>query len=181
MSNVLVLLSPGFEEIEAITIIDILRRADISVTICGLEKNSVTGSHEITVNCDLYYKDVNIDDFNFIVLPGGQPGTDNLKKNTTVIEWLQNFNKENKTIGAICAAPIVLKEANIINSVNVTSYPSESDKFDKTCYSEQNVVKDKNIITSRGVGTALDFALELAEIIQGKKIRENLASKILWK
>lgn len=181
MSKVLVLLSPGFEEIEAITIIDILRRSDIKVVVAGLEKEKITGSHKISINCDIYYKNINIDDFDFLVLPGGQPGTNNLKKNPTVIEWIQKFNNENKSIGAICAAPIVLKKANIIKNVKVTSYPAEKYIFDTDFYSDQKVVIDKNIITSRGVGTSLDFALELVKIIKGKSVRDDLATKILCK
>lgn len=181
MSKVLVLLSPGFEEIEAVTIIDILRRGEIEVVVAGLEKESVTGSHRISINCDVFYKDVKINDFDFLVLPGGQPGTNNMKTNPVVLEWLQKFDKENKLIGAICAAPTVLKKANIIENVKVTSYPAEKDNFENNYYSDQNVVRDKNIITSRGVGTAIDFALELVNIIRGEKIRDELASKILWK
>jgi 4-methyl-5(b-hydroxyethyl)-thiazole monophosphate biosynthesis len=181
MSKVLVLLSPGFEEIEAVTIIDILRRGEIKVVIAGLEKEDVTGSHNISIKSDIYYKNVNIDDFDFLVLPGGQPGTNNLKANPTIIEWIQKFNKDKKIIGAICAAPTVLKNANIIKNVKITSYPSEKDNFDNEFYSEKNIVMDKNIITSRGVGTSIEFALELVNIINGKNVRDDLATKILWK
>ncbi len=180
MSKVLVLLSPGFEEIEAVTIIDILRRGEIEVVVTGLEKETVTGSHSISINCDVFYKDVNINYFDFLILPGGQPGTNNMKENPVVLKWSQKFDKEKKLIGAICAAPTVLKKANIIDKVKVTSYPSEKDNFESDYYSEQNVVKDKNIITSRGVGTAIDFALELVNIIKGKNVRDNLATKIIW-
>ena len=180
MSKVLVLLSPGFEEIEAVTIIDILRRADIDVTVAGLEKEMVTGSHNISIKSDVFYKDVNIDDFELLVLPGGQPGTNNMKANPIIIDWLHKFDRENKNVAAICAAPIVLKEANIIEKIAVTSYPTEKGNFNVDYYSEKFVVIDKNIITSRGVGTAIDFALELVNIIKGKNVRDNLATKILW-
>ena len=181
MSKVLVILSPGFEEIEAVTIIDILRHANVDVTIAGLERNIVTGSHEISVKCDVYYEDVKINEFDYLVLPGGQPGSNNLKTNATILKWLQKFNNDKKSIGAICAAPIVLKEANIISNIKVTSYPAEKNNFDADFYKEQNVVKDKNFITSRGVGTAIEFALELVNSIKGKNVRDDLASKILWK
>jgi len=181
MSKVLVLLSPGFEEIEAVTIIDILRRAEIDTTIAGLEKEVVKGSHNISIESDIYYKDININEYDFLVLPGGQPGTDNLKSNPLVIEWLQTFNRENKNIAAICAAPIVLEKAKIIENIKVTSYPTEKDAFDTDYYSEEIVVQNKNIITSRGVGTAIDFTLKLVEIIKGINLKDELASKILWK
>ena len=181
MSKVLVLLSPGFEEIEAVTIIDILRRADIDVMVSGLEKDMVTGSHNISVKCDEYYKDINIKEYKYIVLPGRQPGTNNLKSNPKVIEWLQKFSKDNKIIAAICAAPTVLAKADIIEKIKITSYPAEKDKFNSEYYSEEIVVRDKNIITSRGVGTAIDFSLKLVEIIKGKKVKDELALKILWR
>ena len=180
MSKVLVILAPGFEEIEAVTIIDLLRRVSIEVVIAGLEKESVTGSHSISINCDVYYTDVKIDDYDFLILPGGQPGTNNLKDNSTIIDWLQKFKTENKQIAAICAAPLVLKKASIIENINITSYPAEKSNFPSDYYVEKNVVKDKNVITSRGVGTAIEFALELVNTIKGKKIRDELASKILW-
>lgn len=180
-SKVLVLLAPGFEEIEAVTIIDILRRAEIDVTIAGLEKNMVEGSHQISIKADTYYKSIEIDEYDFIILPGGQPGTNNLKLNQTIIEWLQKFKNEDKMIGAICAAPIVLKEANISQGIRLTSYPAEKNQFDEKFYSENKVVFDQNIITSRGVGTAIDFSLELVKLIMGKNTRDELAEKILWK
>jgi len=181
MSKVLVLLSPGFEEIEAVTIIDILRRADIEVLVAGLEKDLVTGSHNISIKCDQYYRDVKIDEFEFLVLPGGQPGTNNLKSNQKVIEWLQKFSNDNKIIAAICAAPTVLAKANILENIKVTSYPSEKSIFDSDFYSEEKVVQDKNVITSRGVGTAIDFSLKLVEIIKGENTKDDLSLKILWR
>lgn len=180
MSKVLVLLSPGFEEIEAVTIIDILRRAEIDTTIVGLEKEMVKGSHDIFIKCDIYYKEIDITEYDFLVLPGGQPGTNNLKSNSKVIEWLQKFNQENKNIAAICAAPTVLEKAKIVDNIKVTSYPTEKNTFDSDYYSEEKVVKDRNIITSRGVGTSIDFSLKLVEIIKGKEMRDKLSSKILW-
>lgn len=181
MTKTLVLLSPGFEEIEAITIIDILRRADIEVVVAGLEKNLVMGSHQVSVNCDVYYKDIDIDDFEYLVLPGGQPGTNNLMANETILKWIKHFSENNKFLGAICAAPLVLNAAKVLTDKKVTSYPTEKQAFKSSTYLEKNVVIDENIITSRGVGTAIEFSLELVKIIKGKKVRDELASKILWK
>ena len=181
MSKVIILLATGFEEVEAITVIDILRRADIDTTIVGLEKELIKGSHDISIKGDMYYEDININEYDFMILPGGQPGTNNLKSNSKVIKWLQKFNDEKRNIAAICAAPTVLEKANIIENVKITSYPSEKDMFNADLYCEENVVKDNNIITSRGVGTAIDFSLELVNSIKGKKIRDKVASKILWR
>ena len=180
MSGVLVYLAPGFEEIEAVTIIDLLRRADIDVTVAGLEEGAVTGSHGISIQSDVYYENINPDEFDYMVLPGGQPGTNNLKKNLKVIDSLKKFYNENKLIGAICAAPTVLQEAGILNGKRVTSYPSEQNVFYTSIYQSSAVVKDDNIITSRGVGTAIDFALDLIGEIKGENVKQETAARILY-
>ncbi len=180
MCKVLIPLAAGFEEIEAITIIDLLRRAEIKVVVAGLEKISVIGSHQISVNCDIYYKDIEIEKFDYFVLPGGQPGTNNLMSSKTIISWILHFSNANKFLGAICAAPLVLNAAKVIDDKNITSYPTEKFNFKNSIYLDHNVVIDKNIITSRGVGTAIEFSLELVQIIKGKQVRDDLAEKILW-
>jgi 4-methyl-5(b-hydroxyethyl)-thiazole monophosphate biosynthesis len=181
MHNVLVYLAPGFEEIEAVTIIDLLRRAEINVTVAGLEKGSIEGSHGISILADVNYDEINPDDYNYLILPGGQPGTDNLKSNQKVLEAVRKFRNENKLIGAICAAPTVLHAAGILENKKVTSYPSEKEVLTSSRYEDSPVVKDDNIVTSRGVGTAIDFALDLIEEIKGKGVKEEIANKILYK
>jgi 4-methyl-5(b-hydroxyethyl)-thiazole monophosphate biosynthesis len=180
MSQVLVCLAPGFEEIEAITIIDLLRRAEIDVTIAGLEKGAITGSHNISVESDIFIDEIKSDQYDMVVLPGGQPGTNNLKASNKVLAIVKDFREKNKYIGAICAAPTVLAKAEILENTSVTSYPAEKSVFDKTDYKETNVVRDGKMITSRGVGTAIEFALELVEILKGVEVRKNLSEKILW-
>jgi 4-methyl-5(b-hydroxyethyl)-thiazole monophosphate biosynthesis len=181
MKRVLIYLAPGFEEIEAVTIIDLLRRADIDVTIAGLEEGFIRGSHGISILSDVNYETVNSDNFDYLVLPGGQPGSNNLKNNKRVQDSIKKFCKDNKLIGAICAAPIVLHEAGILSNKKVTSYPSEKDVFSSSTYEESPVVKDDNIITSRGVGTAIDFALSLIGEIKGDDKKKEIAEKILWR
>ena len=180
MSKVLIYLAPGFEEIEAVTIIDLLRRAHIEVTVSGLSEKSVTGSHGITILSDITLEQVNPTEYDYLVLPGGQPGTNNLKNNTKVLESVKNFMEDNKLIGAICAAPTVLWEAGILENKRVTSYPSEKAVFTSAVYEETSVVKDGNIITSRSVGTAIDFALDLIGEIKGDDVKQETAEKILW-
>jgi 4-methyl-5(b-hydroxyethyl)-thiazole monophosphate biosynthesis len=179
--KVLIYLAPGFEEIEAVTTIDLLRRADIEVTIAGLEDKSITGAHGITVLPDIYYDKVNPEEYDCLVLPGGQPGTNNLKNDKKVLESIKKFKHENKLIGAICAAPTVLWEAGILENKRVTSYPSAKDVFTSAIYEESSVVNDESIITSRGVGTAIDFALDLICEIKGDAVKQKIANKILWK
>jgi len=180
VNKVLVYLAPGFEEIEAVTIIDLLRRADIEVMVVGLIEKSVTGSHGITILSDITIEQVDPGDYDYLVLPGGQPGTNNLKKNKKVIESIKSFMQDNKLIGAICAAPIVLLEAGILKNKRITSYPSEKTVFTSAVYEESSVVKDDNIITSRGVATAIDFALDLIREIKGDTIRHEIAEQILY-
>jgi 4-methyl-5(b-hydroxyethyl)-thiazole monophosphate biosynthesis len=180
MNRVLLYLAPGFEEIEAVTIIDLLRRAGIEVTVAGLEDGFIKGSHGISVLSDMYYEKIDLDKYDCLVLPGGQPGTNNLKKNRKVIETIKKFKRENKLIGAICAAPLALQEAGILDNKRVTSYPSEKNVFTSAIYDESSVVKDHNIVTSRGVGTAIDFALNLIGEIQGEDSKQKIAGKILW-
>ena len=180
MSNVLTILAPGFEEIEAITVIDLLRRADINVTVCGLNDTKVTGSHNVTIACDTRFDYLDVDDFECLFLPGGQPGSNNLKNDKRVLSLVQNYHKEQKLITAICAAPTVLHASGILKGKKVTSYPSERDIFTESIYLEENVVQDGKIITSRGVGTAIEFALHLIGVLRGDDVKKTQGERILW-
>jgi len=182
MSGILILLAQGFEEIEAITVIDLLRRAGIEVTTASLTGDMmVTGSHNVTIKADVILDKVEVDDFDGIFLPGGQPGSKNLKENSGVLDLLRLFNEQRKWVTAICAAPLVLKEAGIISGKHITSYPATKEAFKPQFYREESVVTDGHIITSRGVGTAIDFSLTLIEIFKGKEERVKQAERILWK
>ena len=181
MPRVLTLLAAGFEEIEAITVIDLLRRADINTTMVSLEKKlEVSGAHGITVRGDLMTSDVDISGYECLFLPGGQPGTNNLKKNKQVLNWVREFDRTNRLIAAICAAPTVLNAAGILSGRRLTSYPAEKNNFTESIYLEQVTVRDKNLLTSRGVGTAIEFSLLLVEVLRDKQKREQLAKRILW-
>lgn len=181
MSSALVVLAPGFEEIEAITIIDLLRRADISVNVSGLNSDLIEGSHSISIKTDSIFSNVKPEEFDILILPGGQPGTNNLMNDPGVIKAVKDRDQNGQRIAAICAAPTVFLKADIVNNRKLTSYPSEAKKFDKAKYSESSVVKDGHMITSRGVGTAIDFALALISEIKGDVIAEDVAKKILHK
>ena len=180
MSRVLTLLAPGFEEIEAITVIDLLRRAEIEVTVAGLEDESVTGAHGIVVKPDQFYHHIDPLDYDILFLPGGQPGTDNLKNDPLILQWIKDFYNSGRLVTAICAAPTALLEAGILEGRRVTSYPGEKDKFVGSIYLEDAVVEDGTIITSRGVGTAIPFALHLITRIKDQQTVNALAEKILY-
>lgn len=163
MSRVLVPLATGFEEIEALSIVDILRRADVVVDTAGLDTNMPVGAHGICVKTDISLSDVSSSSYDMMVLPGGLPGAEYLAKSELVKGLLQEFDKQGKYIGAICAAPWALGEAGVLKS-NYTCYPSFEKTIKHSGYVEsKNVVKDSNIITSRGPATAMEFALSLVK------------------
>lgn len=180
MKKALVILTDGVEEIEAISVIDLLRRAEIDVTTSSISGEKVTGSHNITIQADTQIDDITDLDFDIIILPGG-PGTKNLRESENVIELVKKQNLKGKYVAAICAAPTVLKKAGILSGKSVTSYPSEEKQFADSKYFYKKVVIDGNIITSRAAGTALDFAIKIIEILDGKKKAIEVAEKILYK
>ncbi len=181
MKTVLVLLAPGFEEIETITVVDILRRAGARVTLAATQQGSLEGSRGIRVLPDDLLDNVLQKDFDLVVLPGGQPGTDNLKKDARVAQLLKKRHSLNKNIAAICAAPLVLKHAGILGNCRVTSHPSVQNSMQSNNYKEERVVVDGHIITSQSPGTAMEFSLKLVEILFGKERRDLVNKGVLAK
>lgn len=177
MSNVILFLADGFEEIEALTVVDVLRRADIKCDMCGINGINVKGSHGIEVKCDKVLKDIDADDYNAVVLPGGMPGAKNLKENQNVIKIVKKYYGEGKIVAAICAAPMVLNEAGIITGKEITSYPNI--ELDNCNYVEKVVAEDGNIITSRGPATSIYFALKLVEKLSNLEKIDELKDKMM--
>ncbi|MDN6640847.1 MAG: DJ-1/PfpI family protein [Tetragenococcus sp.] len=165
MSKVAVIFAPGFEEIEGLTIVDVLRRANMDVTMVGFDKE-VTGNHDITVKSDQVLDGV-LTGYDMIVLPGGTQGANNLKNNATVIESLQTAYNGGKQIAAICAAPMVLEEAGLLKDKNYTSFPGIEDDIKSGQHSEMLVVNDGKVTTSRGPATAMPFSYQLVDILGG--------------
>ena len=181
MSKVLVPLASGFEEIEAVTIIDVLRRAEIEVLVASLDENSlVKGANSITVQADLNIKDITIDELDMIVLPGGWDGTYALADNIYIQNILKEMDKRGKNIGAICAAPFALNKAGVLKQ-NYTCYPSVEQQINKDGYQgdKQKVIEDENIMTSRGPATAIYFALAIIKKLKGDKIYNTLKDGLL--
>lgn len=178
MAKVLMPLAHGFEEIEALAVADILRRADIEVVIAGLQSGPIVGAHEIRVIPDTVIDAVSAGAFDMIVLPGGQPGTDNLNADQRIHGLLNEFAATNKLIGAICAAPIILSAAGLLEGKNATCFPSYSDTLNGAIYLDKQVVSDGNLITSKGAGTAINFALEIVARLVGREAADALAQKI---
>lgn len=179
MSKIAVILADGFEEIEALTVVDVMRRAGETCHMVSIKDLSVTGAHNITVQADTVISE-KIKEYDLLVLPGGMPGSANLKNDLNVISLVKHFNDNNKIIGAICAAPIILAEANIIKGRNITSYPGYEDELSESNYIDNKlVIIDDNIITSRGPATAIEFSYQLLEKL-GNKSYVNLSDGMMY-
>ncbi len=181
MSRVLVPLACGFEEIEAVSIIDVLRRAEIEVLVTSLDENSlVKGANGITLKADFEMKDIDSDEIDMIVLPGGWDGTHALADDENVQRILKEMDTKGKNIGAICAAPFALNKAGVLKK-NYTCYPSVEDDIKKDGYQgdKKMVVEDANVMTSRGPATAMCFALEIVRKLKGEDMYEMLKGGLL--
>ena len=178
--KVLMILADGFEEIEVAAPLDILRRAGAYVTLAALTGTEATGAHGICYKADCSLADVYDKDFDLLILPGGGGGTAKLAASEKVLTLIRRYKNENRRIAAICAAPTVLAKAEVINCVNLTSYPGTEDAFDAKYYSTEKVVTDGLFTTSRGPGTAIDFALELVELLYGMAKKEEVREQIVY-
>ena len=178
--KVLVPLANGFEEIEAVTIIDVLRRAEVEVLVASLDENKlVKGANGITIQADLEVKDTNADELEMVVLPGGWDGTYTLADDANVQTLLKDMDVKGKNIGAICAAPFALNKAGVLKQ-NYTCYPSVEEQIREDGYtSDKKVIEDRNIITSRGPATAICFALEIVKKLKGQEMYETLKAGLL--
>ncbi|WP_434683859.1 DJ-1 family glyoxalase III [Pseudanabaena minima] len=178
MIRVLIPLFEGFEEIEAVTVIDVLRRGEIEVVTAGLVTTTVMGAHAITIIADTLLDQVDASQFDAIVLAGGA-GTFQLREDPRIAKMLIAHAAANKLVAAICAAPSVLSTAGLLKDKRATSYPSVKAQMQVAEYLTIPVVVDGNVATSRGPGTAMAFALKLAEILQGAEIANKLATDMI--
>lgn len=166
---VYVFLADGFEEVEALTAVDILRRAELEVRTVGIGGREVSGAHGIRVLCDLEDQEADPKDVRMIVLPGGMPGTLNLEKSKVVQGYLRMAVIDQLYIGAICAAPSILGHIGLLDGANMTCYPGFESQMPDAVYTGAAVERYGNIVTSKGPGTAMEFALKLAELLAGEE------------
>jgi len=179
MAKVCVPLAEGFEEIEAISLIDVMRRGGIEVIVAGVDKDLVTGANGITVKADTDIKEVKADDLDMVVLPGGWGGTHILAENETVQQLLREMKEKEKIVGAICAAPFALKQAGVLND-RYTCYPSVEEQIGTDGYTDkEKVVIDGNVMTSRGPGTSICFGLAIVRKLVGEDMYEQLKGGLL--
>lgn len=181
MTRVLIPLAQGCEELEAVTIIDLLRRAQIEVVSAGLAPGPVTGSRGTVLVPDTTLADALTQEFDMLVLPGGQPGATNLERDARVIALLQRMAAAGKYTAAICAAPQVLAVAGLLDDRRATSYPGAVDagQFPRIHLVTEDVVRDGTVLTSRGPGTAMDFALALIDVLAGRSVRDRVEAGLV--
>ena len=180
MKKVYLFLAYGFEEVEALTAVDLLRRAGAQViTVSVSSSNAVTGAHRIPVIADIKLDESAFDDADAIVLPGGLPGVDNLRDCSKLIDIIKKNNDEGKYICAICAAPMILGGMGLLKGKKATAYPGCESALTGAETSQDRVCVDGNIITSRGVGTAIDFACEIIKVLLGEEKAAEVRSSVL--
>ena len=173
-------LADGFEEIEALCVLDFLRRAGVSVTTVGVSGNVAHGSHNIPVVCDITEDKLDTDsDFEMIILPGGMPGSKNLDESRVVDTALRAANACGAYLAAICAAPMVLGHRGYLKNKHAICFPGFEDQLDGATIADSRVVRDGNIITAAGMGVALEFGLELVSALKGKDAAEQLRRAVL--
>jgi len=181
LASVLVPLAQGCEELEAVTIIDLLVRAGVEVVTAGLEGGPVTASRGVVLLPQMTLEQALERDYDMVVLPGGMPGATNLENDLRLRELLRTMAANGKFTAAICAAPRALASAGVLSGKRATSYPGHLDKMDlpDVEYRQEAVVQDGKVITSRGPGTAMDFALHLVEQLVGREKRDEVEAALL--
>ena len=181
MKKVSVFLANGFEEIEGLTVVDLLRRAEVEVTTVSITgEKTIHGAHGIDVQADKLFEEMDYENQDMLVLPGGMPGTTNLKEHEGVRRVVKDFVEEGKPVGAICAAPTILADLDLLKGKRVTCYPSCEADIQGAVLTHAPVAVDGNIITGQGVGSAIDFALKLVEKLEGPEKAKEIAEAIVY-
>lgn len=175
MANVLVPIADGSEEIEAVVIVDVLRRAEWRVVVAGITDGTVTASRGVRLVPDVAWRDVTPDDYDILLLPGGGGGTDIMAGDERLLDAIRSFARGGKLIGAICAAPLVLQKAGVLDGRRATCHPAVAADLTVPEVVSERVVVDRRIVTSRGPGTAFDFALRILEIVDGEEAAQSVA------
>ena len=182
MKKTAILFAQGFEEVEALTVVDLLRRAKIGCDIISLaDSDCVTGAHGIRIGADRSFSETDFSPYDAVILPGGMPGTTNLAADERVLALLRSFAAAGKLTGAICAAPTVLAKAGLLKDKKAVCYPGMEEQLTgaRVCYDP--VAVDGTVITSRGLGTAIPFALSIVEYFESRGRAEALASSVVYR
>lgn len=181
MAKVYIFLADGFEEIEGLTVVDLLRRVGIEIDMVSVTDNLyVTGSHNIEIKADILFEDAEFDDGDMLVLPGGMPGSRSLGAHEGLDLLLRSWSSKGKKIAAICAAPTVLGNKGLLQGKNVTCFPGFEEELIGANIKNAGVVEDGNIITSKGMGTAIDFSLAIIKTLLNEETATKIAKTIQY-
>lgn len=182
MAQAVIFLAPGYEEVEMLTVVDMVRRAKLEIDMVSItDQKEVTSSHNVTITADKLFSEVDFAAVQMLILPGGMPGTTNLRAYDPLCKQLQAFAADDdKWVAAVCAAPTVLGELGILDGRQATCYPSFADKIICGEYLEQPVVRDGHVITSRGMGTCIDFAGEIITALKDPATVEQIKTAIVY-
>ncbi len=181
MKQVVMLFATGYEEVEALMTVDLLRRGGVEVKMASIsDEDMVTGSHGISVEMDCCLGEVDLEMQDAVILPGGMPGTTNLMASKAVQATLQKMNDDGKIVAAICAAPSVLGQCGLLQGKEATCYPGFEDQLIGAKVVEKPVVSDGNMVTSRGLGTAMEFGFRLIEMLVSGEKAEEIRSQIIF-
>lgn len=180
MSKIAIFMAVGFEEIEAISTIDVLRRGGMEVDLISVSGNEdVEGGHGISVKCNRQFYNVDYTDYDVLVLPGGMPGTENLNKHEGLLELLPKFLEDGKKVAAICAAPLILGQLGLLKGKNAICYPGFEEHLEGAKISESAVVREGQLITAKGAGVAISFGLEILKWFLPLVEVESLKDKLM--
>ena len=181
MKKAYLFFAEGFEEVEALTVVDLLRRAKIDcVTVSVSGDYDVTGSHGITIRADRMFGERDLNDADMLILPGGMPGTNNLKAHAGLDKLIRDYDASGKYLAAVCAAPTVFGEKGLLKDKDATCYPGLEEGLVGANKKTDPVVFDGHFITSRGMGTCIDFGLKLIEILEGKDIADTIGKAVVY-
>lgn len=180
MKKTLILLANGYEEVEALTVVDFLRRAEITIDIVSVTgKLETESAHGVHITADKLIEEIDPKEYDAVITPGGLPGAHLLAENEKVTKLLKSFYEDDKLVASICASPLALEAAGIAKNIKGTCYPGFEDKIHYKEFSEEPVVKDSNVITSRGPATTAYFALSIIEELAGKEVADKIKNGTL--
>ena len=181
MAQALIFLAPGYEEVEMLTVVDLLRRSHISIDMVSITDSlEVTSSHNVTIKADKLFQDADFDEADMIILPGGIPGTPNLLACQPLTDKIKEFASQKKWLSAVCAAPTIYDELKLFEGRKATCYPTFAEKLTDAVYVKQPVVVDDIFITSRGAGTTIEFAAAIIERFAGKDTAKEVLEAIIY-
>ena len=181
MNRLAIFLADGFEEIEALAVVDICRRGGLTIDMISIMgKTEVTGSHGIMVKADGLFEDAVIGDYDMLILPGGTPGTLKLEAHEALMQQVDEFYAAGKKIGAICAAPSIFGHKGILKGRRACSYPTFENQLEGAAVTSGPVEISDNVITSRGMGTAIDFGLAILGVFCGQEMAQKIAKAIIY-